>query len=152
MTSPVMQALANARKSETLDGWKRNEDDLAVTVKRMIGDYPAPTDSPERTAALSAFMNWCELKGVKYCPASPVTLALFVLENASLGVAQLCDVVRHIADMHEAVGLGEPGGNVDCGRGHCQRRQSDTAPIMAAGISRTLRVPSDRYALVSRRA
>ncbi|ANW05733.1 hypothetical protein LMTR13_20830 [Bradyrhizobium icense] len=64
--------------------------------------------TPAMMVALSAFVNWCEAKGVRSFPAQPATVAQFTLENAGLGIDVLSEVVDHIADMHEAAGLANP--------------------------------------------
>jgi hypothetical protein len=107
MTSPVHQALENAKLAERTAVWQRNEAAMLAALKRQFGDAPIE-QTPAMVDALSAFVNWCEAKGVRSFPAQPATVAQFILENAGLGIDVISEVVGHIADMHEAAGLANP--------------------------------------------
>jgi hypothetical protein len=107
MTNPVLQALENAKLAERADLRIRSEAAMHATLLRQFGEPPVQ-QTPARLAALSAFSNWCDAKGVRFLPARPATVAQFVLENACLGIDAVSEVVDHIADMHEAAGLANP--------------------------------------------
>jgi hypothetical protein len=59
-----------------------------------------------RTAPI--FARWCELNGVRFCPAAPADVARFVLDCASLGIERLWPAVQDISKMHVALGLADP--------------------------------------------
>jgi hypothetical protein len=84
MTNPVLQALNNAKLAERESHWQRNEAAMLATLRRQFGDLPVQ-QTPAMVAALSAFVNWCEARGVRSLPAQPAAAAQFVLENAGLG-------------------------------------------------------------------
>ncbi|MBR1145078.1 hypothetical protein [Bradyrhizobium sp. AUGA SZCCT0431] len=107
MTNPVLQALSNAKVAERVDAWQRNEAAMLAALKRQFGELPAQ-QTPARAVALSAFIHWCEAKGVRSCPAQPAVIAQFSLENASLGIDAISEAIDHIAAMHEAAGLANP--------------------------------------------
>ncbi|WP_334419520.1 MULTISPECIES: hypothetical protein [unclassified Bradyrhizobium] len=102
-----MQALNNAKLAERDSHWQRNEAAMLAALKRQFGEAPLK-QTPAMVAALSAFVNWCEARGVRSCPAQPAAVAQFALENAGLGIDAISEVVDHIADMHEAAGLANP--------------------------------------------
>jgi hypothetical protein len=107
VTSPVLQAIENAKLAERETVWQRNETAILETLKRQFGEMPLQ-QTPAMMAALSAFLNWCEAKVVRSCPAKPATVAQFALENASLGIDLISEVLDHIANVHEANGLANP--------------------------------------------
>jgi len=54
------------------------------------------------------FARWCELNGVTACPATPVSVARFVTDCASLGMERLWPAVQDISRMHVSLGLADP--------------------------------------------
>ena len=58
--------------------------------------------------AAPMFGRWCELNGVRLCPAAPADVAKFVADCASLGIERLWPAVQEISAMHRALGLADP--------------------------------------------
>ncbi len=54
------------------------------------------------------FVRWCELNAVAPCPATPVTVARFIGDCASLGAERLWPAVQQISRMHAELGLADP--------------------------------------------
>ncbi|WFU83774.1 hypothetical protein QA645_13820 [Bradyrhizobium sp. CIAT3101] len=54
------------------------------------------------------FVRWCELHDVIACPATPSSVARFVIDCASLGVDRLWPAVQEISRMHASLGLADP--------------------------------------------
>lgn len=106
-SSPVMQALTNAKRQEQIESWEKQEAALRASLG-ILGDSHAQPTAPEAITALTSFKNWCVAKGVRHCPAKPATLAAFVLDHASLGLEALSEVVEHIASAHDAFGFPNP--------------------------------------------
>jgi hypothetical protein len=61
-----------------------------------------------RRRAAPMFARWCELNGVRLCPASPADVAKFVADCASLGIERLWPAVQEISAMHSSLGLADP--------------------------------------------
>lgn len=67
-----------------------------------------------RQRAAPMFARWCELNGASFCPAAPATVAKFVSDCASLGIARLWPAAQDISRTHATLGLADPtlGGEV----------------------------------------
>ena len=102
-----MQAINSVKVAEREEVWQRNEAAMLATLNRQFGEMPI-SRTPAMDVALSAFFNWCQVKNVRSFPAAPASIAQFILENASLGIDAISEVVDHIADIHEAAGLANP--------------------------------------------
>ena len=61
-----------------------------------------------RLRAAPMFARWCELNGAGFCPAAPSTVAKFVVDCSSLGIARLWPAVQDISRTHAALGLADP--------------------------------------------
>jgi hypothetical protein len=61
-----------------------------------------------RLRAAPMFARWCELNGAAFCPAAPATVAKFVADCGSLGIARLWPAVQDISRTHVALGLADP--------------------------------------------
>jgi hypothetical protein len=61
-----------------------------------------------RLHAAPMFARWCELNGAAFCPAAPATVARFVVDCGSLGIARLWPAVQDISRTHVALGLADP--------------------------------------------
>jgi hypothetical protein len=61
-----------------------------------------------RMRAAPMFARWCELNGVRLCPAAPADVAKFVADCASLGIARLWPAVQEISAVHRSLGLADP--------------------------------------------
>jgi len=57
---------------------------------------------------MSAFANWCLLKGATSLPAVPAIVAEFVREIAPLGIDRVCAAVDEISAAHRDIGLADP--------------------------------------------
>ena len=58
--------------------------------------------------AAPMFARWCELNGVRLCPAAPADVAKFVADCASLGIERLWPALQEISVMHGSLGLADP--------------------------------------------
>lgn len=58
--------------------------------------------------AAPLFARWCELNGVRFCPAAPAVVAKFAADCAPLGIERLWPAVQEISKMHLALGLADP--------------------------------------------
>jgi hypothetical protein len=67
-----------------------------------------------RMRAAPMFARWCELNGVRLCPAAPADVAKFIADCASLGIERLWPALQEISAMHRSLGLADPtlGGSV----------------------------------------
>ncbi len=61
-----------------------------------------------RRRAAPMFARWCELNGVRLCPAPPADVAKFVADCASLGIERLWPAVQEISAVHSSLGLADP--------------------------------------------
>jgi hypothetical protein len=61
-----------------------------------------------RMRAAPMFARWCELNGIRLCPAAPADIAKFVADCASLGIERLWPAVQEISAMHSSLGLADP--------------------------------------------
>ncbi|WP_298255821.1 hypothetical protein [Bradyrhizobium sp.] len=61
-----------------------------------------------RLRAAPVFARWCETNGASFCPAHPATVAKFVSDCGSLGIARLWPAVQDISKMHVTLGLADP--------------------------------------------
>lgn len=61
-----------------------------------------------RLRAAPMFARWCEFNGATFCPAPPATVATFVTDCGSLGIAWLWPAVQDISKTHVALGLADP--------------------------------------------
>ena len=107
MNSPVMQAIGGVRAAEQAQVWQRNESTMLAVLQRQFGERPMKW-SPAKDTAQSAFLHWCDIKGVRSFPAAPAAIAQFALENAVLGIDVISEVVDHIAEFHEFQGAANP--------------------------------------------
>jgi hypothetical protein len=99
MTSPVLQALVNARVRSI----NVKDDAMASLVAEILG--PSPKESrPEP----QMFRLWCESKAVTSLPAATSAVALFVIEKAGLGVENVLQHIRDISASHRNAGLADP--------------------------------------------
>jgi hypothetical protein len=96
MTSPVFQALVNAR----LQQLSRDEAVIAEDVSAVLGPLPPDTHRPQR------FIGWCDEQGLPWRPASPPVIAKFVLGYTKIG--NLVDELRTLGLAHTTQGLPDP--------------------------------------------
>jgi hypothetical protein len=61
-----------------------------------------------RLRAAPMFARWCELNGAAFCPTPPATVAKFVADCGSLGIARLWPAIQDISRMHVTLGLADP--------------------------------------------
>jgi len=61
-----------------------------------------------RLRAAPMFARWCELNGAAFCPATPATVAKFVTDCGSLGIARLWPAIQDISKTHVTLGLADP--------------------------------------------
>ena len=103
MTSPVLQALTNARVAEVVGDLKERDAEISAIVYREI-EPPVVAD-----ASLPAlFAEWCAARQVSALPARPATVALFVHQNRHIGLQAMVELVDQISAAHVARGLADP--------------------------------------------
>lgn len=61
-----------------------------------------------RLRAAPLFARWCEINGAAFCPATPSSVAKFVADCGSLGIARLWPAVQDISRTHATLGLADP--------------------------------------------
>ena len=61
-----------------------------------------------RLRAAPMFARWCEINGAAFCPTAPATVAKFVTDCGSLGIAKLWPAVQDISKTHVTLGLADP--------------------------------------------
>lgn len=61
-----------------------------------------------RLRAAPMFARWCEINGAVFCPAAPATVAKFVTDCGSLGIARLWSAVQDVSKTHVTLGLADP--------------------------------------------
>jgi hypothetical protein len=99
MTSPVLQALANAKVAE-----QANEE-RTLTAKVLAHlKMPAPQGDKSQWPAWQAF---CDQRKIASLPALPAAIAVFVLNNAALG-DRLEKIVGSISAVHQDDGKSDP--------------------------------------------
>lgn len=54
------------------------------------------------------FARWCAINGAQPIPASPASVARFVLDIAPLGIQQVWELVCEISRDHYTIGLADP--------------------------------------------
>ena len=101
MTNPVIAALANARAAEAIAGLRERDNAVEDAVYREV-PKPPPAAIP------AAFSAWCEERGVSALPARPASVALFVLQHRTMGLAELVELVDQIGAAHVATGMADP--------------------------------------------
>jgi|SRR5581483_6756845 len=57
---------------------------------------------------MSAFDNWCLLRGVSSLPATPADVAQFVKDCEPLGIEKVWELVQEISGPHHAGGFADP--------------------------------------------
>jgi len=72
-------------------------------VTEILGSAPGDDQAPA-----APFVAWCEAKGLPWRPASPGSVALFVLEHQSLGIETLLQILQGISAAHEALAMSDP--------------------------------------------
>ncbi|QOG17916.1 hypothetical protein [Bradyrhizobium sp. SEMIA] len=99
MNSPVIQALVDARVSEA------GQRDAAIyqEVYDRLGEPP-----PVKANVPQVFIEWCLQRGVKFLPARPGSVALYLLENADDGLDLVRKLGKAISDAHVCRGLADP--------------------------------------------
>lgn len=100
-----MTALATtidlAKRREEAARWDRGEQEVATQLQ-----LPAPPDLDEETRqALQPFIAFSTRASVRYCPAKPMTVAAYVLEQAATGAStekllQSLDAIGRLHDRH----------------------------------------------------
>lgn len=95
MTSPVFQALVNARMSQVT----RDEAIINEEVQ-VLGPKPADTHRP------IWFIRWCEDHSLPWRPASPAVIAKFILGHTTPG--KLVEELRTLSLAHVTQGLPDP--------------------------------------------
>jgi hypothetical protein len=100
LTNPVVAALANAKRREQ----DEQEARLCAAIHARLKLPPPTGDRSE----WPAFAQWAKEKSLTAYPARPGVVALYLLENAALGIDRLEKVVESISAVHEWQGVADP--------------------------------------------
>jgi hypothetical protein len=100
MTSPVLKALVDAEREEA----ERQARSISVAVAQQIGPPPEPGNG----TMPAEFAAWCARGGLEVIPARPASIALFVLQNAGMGIETLSRMVVEILQVHLRRGQADP--------------------------------------------
>ena len=95
MTSPVLQALANARAQEE----EQRELSICSSVATRL-NLPAVEGD---TSEWPVFAAWCHANNIRPYPARPASVAYFVLDNLLLGIDRLRSILRSVSVVHQNV-------------------------------------------------
>jgi hypothetical protein len=96
--SPVFQALVSHRLQEA----NQTEASFRTLVVAELGNPPADVKPP------ADFALWCESKGVVPCPATPTTVAAYVLSQREPKIGRLLEEIRAISASHCRANLSDP--------------------------------------------
>lgn len=96
MTSPVFQALVNARLAQV----SKAEAQISEQVEATLGPPPPDVYKPLR------FARWCEDQGLPWRPANPAVIAKWVLQLTKIGNS--VEELRTLSAAHTSQGLADP--------------------------------------------
>jgi hypothetical protein len=99
VTSPVLAALANAKAAE-----EREQAQLVTAAVYAQLGLPPPQGSKSEWKSWKAF---ADARGIAALPALPAAIAVFILNQASLG-ERLVKIVESIGAVHEGEALSNP--------------------------------------------
>jgi hypothetical protein len=100
----ILSEIERQRVAEQVAEFTRNETALAETTEHVA---PIPLTDSEK-AKLQTFSKWCNARGVRYCPARPATVAVFVSEHADKGSDYILDSILAIEHLHDIHGFANP--------------------------------------------
>lgn len=134
MTSPVFQALVNARQHQL----SRDERVIAEEVSAVLGPPPPDTYRPER------FIKWCDEQSLPWRPASPAVIAKYALGFSKLGNI-LMEEIRSISAAHCSTGLPDPCASWQVSEALCRLAKDREPPRSWPAAEKTifLTLPSD---------
>src|SRR5207237_10438076 len=69
----------------------------------ILGSAPSGDQAPA-----APFVAWSKAKGLPSRPASPGSVALFVLEHQTLGIEQLLQILQGISAGHQSIAIADP--------------------------------------------
>jgi hypothetical protein len=98
VTSPVLQALENARVKEQA----AEERTLTAKVRERLG-MPKPQGD---LSHWSTWHAWCDQRNIAPFPALPASIAVYVLNCAELGTLE--KVIGSVSALHQAEGKADP--------------------------------------------
>ena len=97
-SSPVFQALVSHRLQEA----NQAEASFRTFVVAELGNPPADIKPP------ADFALFCQNRGVVACPASPATVAAYVLSQREPKIGRLLEEIRAISSSHCSANLSDP--------------------------------------------
>jgi hypothetical protein len=106
----LKETLELAKRREQLEAWEKGEAAIATHLL-MAEKFPAPPDIDEETRqALQPFVQWTTKTNARYCPAKPLTVAAYVLEQSATGASteKLLQQLDAIGRMHDRHNLPNP--------------------------------------------
>lgn len=104
MAGPLLSEIERQKAAEQVAEFTRNEIALAETIEHV----PAIPLTVDEKRMLQAFSKWCNSRGVRYCPARPATVAVFVSEHADNGDDFILDSIFAIERLHDVHALPNP--------------------------------------------
>jgi hypothetical protein len=97
-SSPIMAALVQQRLHEVNGA----EAGLRTFVSEKLGAPPPAADPP------ADFQLWCDNKRVLSRPATPASVAAFILEQHQPKISRLLETIRAISASHCDAGMSDP--------------------------------------------
>jgi hypothetical protein len=98
----VLSEIDRQKKAEAAAAFNKNETAMA---KRLALPQPEPITEQE-WARLRPWVKFCELNGVRHCPARPTTIAAFIAEREYR--FEPVETLQAIARFHDFYGLANP--------------------------------------------
>ena len=98
-----MAALANALHHQREAELTRNENLLA---SQWQGQLPASSDPTG--GMIGPFIAFCNERKVRYCPATPFTVAAYVEGLKGLGIGGIPDLLQAVAELHDQCAHSNP--------------------------------------------
>ena len=101
----LKETLEIARRREQVEAWDKGEAEVAMQLLTK-SPLPPPQEIDEETRqALQPFVQWTTKTNARYCPAKPLTVAAYVLEQSATGAStekllQSLDAIGRLHDLH----------------------------------------------------
>lgn len=94
-----------AKRREQIEAWNQGEEALALQVLTNSPLPPPPEIDEETRQSLQPFVQWTTKTNSRYCPAKPLTVAAYVLEQSATGAStekllQSLDAIGRLHDRH----------------------------------------------------
>jgi hypothetical protein len=124
-----------------------NESKIAATVERV-----SPQLDADELAALSVFNRWCNLNGLRTCPANPRVIAAWLRSEKNTDPSKIIDTLSAIERLHDFHSLPNPIAT-SCVRNELCRLQAIEPPRSWPAASKLMfaALPPEIRAVVAKR-